>query len=152
MSHSFIVILCIHYWQWTADSSSTFLHFHLTFHHDWIQQPNAPKRALSAYMIFSNEQRVSWQLFRSRVRDEANAERPLLPNAPQQTVKEENPDATFGEMGKLLGARWKEMDENAKKVGFFPFWNSGAGFVMMESWLSFSYFLPLFPSPTALRR
>ncbi|KAK9893524.1 hypothetical protein P389DRAFT_198779 [Cystobasidium minutum MCA 4210] len=52
-------------------------------------KPNAPKRALSAYMIFSNEQR--------------------------QTVKEENPDATFGEMGKLLGARWKEMDDNAKK-------------------------------------
>lgn len=36
----------------------------------------------------------------------------------QQTVKEENPDATFGEMGKLLGARWKEMDDNAKKVGY----------------------------------
>ena len=34
----------------------------------------------------------------------------------QQTVKEENPNATFGEMGKLLGARWKEMDDNAKKV------------------------------------
>lgn len=34
----------------------------------------------------------------------------------QQTVKEENPNATFGEMGKLLGARWKEMDDNAKAV------------------------------------
>jgi hypothetical protein len=33
----------------------------------------------------------------------------------QATVKEENPNATFGEMGKLLGARWKEMDDNAKK-------------------------------------
>lgn len=53
------------------------------------KDPNAPKRALSAYMIFSNEQR--------------------------STVKEENPTASFGEMGKLLGARWKEMDENAKR-------------------------------------
>jgi len=51
----------------------------------------------------------------------------------KQTVKEENPNATFGEMGKLLGARWKEMDDNAKKVSlksytlhlsplFFYFW------------------------------
>jgi len=26
-------------------------------------------------------------------------------------MKEENPDASFGELGKLLGAAWKELDE-----------------------------------------
>ena len=36
----------------------------------------------------------------------------------QPIVKEENPDATFGEMGKLLGAKWKGLDDTAKKVGF----------------------------------
>jgi hypothetical protein len=32
-------------------------------------------------------------------------------------VKEENPDAGFGDMGKLLGAKWKELDASGKKVG-----------------------------------
>jgi hypothetical protein len=31
-------------------------------------------------------------------------------------IKEENPDVSFGETGKLLGAKWKEMDATAKKV------------------------------------
>merc|ERR1711879_839273 len=53
------------------------------------KDPNAPKKAQSAYMIFCNENR------------------PI--------VKEENPDASFGEMGKLLGARWKELSDEGKK-------------------------------------
>ncbi|GAA5822806.1 hypothetical protein JCM5353_003530 [Sporobolomyces roseus] len=48
------------------------------------KDPNAPKRPLSAYMHFSQAKRAE--------------------------VKEENPDVTFGEIGKLLGAKWKEAD------------------------------------------
>ncbi|KAG8215231.1 high mobility group box domain-containing protein [Butyriboletus roseoflavus] len=48
-----------------------------------------PKRALSAYMFFSQD----WR----------------------ERIKSENPDAGFGEVGKLLGAKWKELDEDEKK-------------------------------------
>ncbi|EGN94719.1 hypothetical protein SERLA73DRAFT_187779 [Serpula lacrymans var. lacrymans S7.3] len=48
-----------------------------------------PKRALSAYMFFSQD----WR----------------------ERIKAENPDAGFGEVGKLLGAKWKELDESEKK-------------------------------------
>jgi len=53
------------------------------------KDPNAPKRALSAYMFFSQD----WR----------------------ERIKTENPDASFGEIGKLLGAKWKEMDDSEKK-------------------------------------
>ncbi|EIE79999.1 hypothetical protein G6F46_001817 [Rhizopus delemar] len=53
------------------------------------KDPNAPKRALSAYMFFS----------------QANREK----------VIKENPEAKFGEIGKILGAKWKEMTEEEKK-------------------------------------
>lgn len=53
------------------------------------KDPNAPKKNQSGYMIFCSENRA--------------------------VVKEENPDATFGELGKLLGQKWKELDEAAKK-------------------------------------
>ena len=49
-----------------------------------------PKRPLSAYMFFSQD----WR----------------------ERVKAENPDASLGEIGKLLGARWKELDDEEKKV------------------------------------
>ncbi|GAX76261.1 hypothetical protein CEUSTIGMA_g3705.t1 [Chlamydomonas eustigma] len=54
------------------------------------KDPNAPKGALSAFMYFSNEMRSK--------------------------VKEENPGIAFGEVGKLLGERWKAAtaDEKAK--------------------------------------
>ncbi|KAE9387035.1 hypothetical protein BT96DRAFT_838275, partial [Gymnopus androsaceus JB14] len=48
-----------------------------------------PKRALSAYMFFSQD----WR----------------------ERIKAENPDAGFGEVGKLLGAKWKELDDEEKK-------------------------------------
>ncbi|CCM04137.1 uncharacterized protein FIBRA_06299 [Fibroporia radiculosa] len=53
------------------------------------KDPKAPKRALSAYMFFSQD----WR----------------------ERIKAENPDAGFGEIGKLLGAKWKELDESEKK-------------------------------------
>jgi hypothetical protein len=34
----------------------------------------------------------------------------------RERIKEENPDASFGEVGKLLGAKWKEMSDTEKKV------------------------------------
>lgn len=48
-----------------------------------------PKKALSAYMFFSQAKR--------------------------KEVKEENPDASFGEIGKMLGAAWKEVSDADKK-------------------------------------
>ena len=33
-------------------------------------------------------------------------------------IKTENPDVSFGEVGKLLGAKWKEMTAAEKKVGW----------------------------------
>ncbi|EJU00226.1 Non-histone chromosomal protein 6 [Dacryopinax primogenitus] len=50
---------------------------------------DAPKRGLSAYLIFSNE----WR----------------------DRVKAENPDASFGDVGRLLGAKWKELPDEEKK-------------------------------------
>lgn len=49
----------------------------------------APKRPLSAYMFFSRDQR--------------------------ERTKAENPTASFGEIGRILGATWKEMSESQKK-------------------------------------
>ncbi|GAA5809739.1 hypothetical protein MFLAVUS_003152 [Mucor flavus] len=53
------------------------------------KDPSTPKRGLSAYMFFSQDQR--------------------------STVKEESPDATFGQIGKLLGEKWKAMTDEQKK-------------------------------------
>ncbi|CDS03600.1 hypothetical protein LRAMOSA01002 [Lichtheimia ramosa] len=47
-----------------------------------------PKRGLSAYMFFSQEMRPK--------------------------VKEENPDASFGTLGKILGEKWKAMSDEEK--------------------------------------
>ncbi|WWC67469.1 non-histone chromosomal protein 6 [Kwoniella pini CBS 10737] len=53
------------------------------------KDPNKPKRALSAYMFFVQDYR--------------------------ERIKAENPDATFGDVGKLLGIKWKEMNAGEKK-------------------------------------
>ncbi|KAK9717748.1 Non-histone chromosomal protein 6 [Basidiobolus ranarum] len=53
------------------------------------KDPNAPKRALSAFMFFSQE----WR----------------------EKVKTENPDVSFGQIGKILGEKWNKMDETEKK-------------------------------------
>lgn len=54
------------------------------------KDPNAPKRPLSAYMYYSQAQR--------------------------NATKEANPEATFGELGKIMGAAWKAMSDDQKKV------------------------------------
>lgn len=36
----------------------------------------------------------------------------------RERIKAENPEATFGDVGKLLGIKWREMNENEKKVRF----------------------------------
>ncbi|KAK9470076.1 high mobility group box domain-containing protein [Dipodascopsis tothii] len=52
------------------------------------KDPNAPKRSLSAYMFFANEQRDS--------------------------VRTENPGIAFGQVGKVLGERWKALNAKEK--------------------------------------
>ncbi|KAF2202358.1 hypothetical protein GQ43DRAFT_430817 [Delitschia confertaspora ATCC 74209] len=52
------------------------------------KDPNAPKRGLSAYMFFANEQR--------------------------EKVREENPGIKFGEVGKMLGVKWKALNEKQR--------------------------------------
>lgn len=50
--------------------------------------PNAPKRSLSAYMFFANENR--------------------------DIVRSENPGISFGGVGKLLGEKWKALTPEGK--------------------------------------
>ncbi|ODQ81715.1 hypothetical protein BABINDRAFT_6375 [Babjeviella inositovora NRRL Y-12698] len=52
------------------------------------KDPNAPKRSLSAYMFFANENR--------------------------DIVRAENPGVTFGQLGKLLGEKWKSLTPEDK--------------------------------------
>ncbi|KAK5773840.1 high-mobility group nucleosome-binding protein PWA37_003813 [Arxiozyma heterogenica] len=53
------------------------------------KDPNAPKRALSAYMFFANENR--------------------------DIIKSENPDVSFGQVGKLLGEKWKALSPEERE-------------------------------------
>ena len=50
--------------------------------------PNAPKRAMSAFMMFVRDKR--------------------------EEIKRQNPNASFGEIGKMMGDRWKAMSEDEK--------------------------------------
>ncbi|KAG0255881.1 Non-histone chromosomal protein 6 [Mortierella polycephala] len=49
---------------------------------------NAPKKPMSAYLLFSNE----WR----------------------EKVKAQNPDASFGDLGRLLGEQWREYTDDQK--------------------------------------
>mmetsp|Transcript_22132 Transcript_22132/g.36924 ORF Transcript_22132/g.36924 Transcript_22132/m.36924 type:complete len:93 (-) Transcript_22132:301-579(-) len=53
------------------------------------KDPNAPKRPLAAYMFFCKETR--------------------------DKIKEELPESTFGEIGRILGQRWADADVPTKK-------------------------------------
>ncbi|CCE65723.1 hypothetical protein TPHA_0M01480 [Tetrapisispora phaffii CBS 4417] len=52
------------------------------------KDPNAPKRAMSAYMFFANETR--------------------------DIVRAENPDVSFGQIGRLLGEKWRALTDEDK--------------------------------------
>lgn len=54
------------------------------------KDPLAPKKGLSSYMFFFKENR--------------------------ERIKSENPDAEFGEIGKLIGAEWKALEQTEKAV------------------------------------
>ena len=54
------------------------------------KDPLSPKKGLSSYMFFFKENR--------------------------ERIKSENPEAEFGEIGKLIGAEWKALDEDQKAV------------------------------------
>ncbi|GIK01590.1 non-histone chromosomal protein 6 [Aspergillus viridinutans] len=53
------------------------------------KDPNAPKRGLSAYMFFANDNR--------------------------DKVREENPGISFGQVGKMLGERWKALSDTDRR-------------------------------------
>ena len=53
------------------------------------KDPNAPKRGMTSFMMFSNS-------IRSK-------------------VKEDNPDASFGDIGRMIGAKFKELTPDEKK-------------------------------------
>ncbi|EPY50934.1 high-mobility group non-histone chromatin protein [Schizosaccharomyces cryophilus OY26] len=53
------------------------------------KDPNAPKRNMSAFMFFSITNR--------------------------EKVKNENPDASFGGIGSLLGKKWKELPADKRR-------------------------------------
>ncbi|KAL8837597.1 MAG: hypothetical protein Q9170_002474 [Blastenia crenularia] len=53
------------------------------------KDPNAPKRGLSAYMFFANDNR--------------------------DNVREENPGITFGQVGKVLGEKWKALNTKQRE-------------------------------------
>ena len=54
------------------------------------KEPNAPMRPMSAYMMFVRDKR--------------------------EEVKSQNPNAPFGEIGKLLGNKWKDMTETERET------------------------------------
>lgn len=54
------------------------------------KDPKAPKKNLSAFMIFSNQVR--------------------------NTIKGENPELSFGEIGRKVGEQWKALDDKDKKA------------------------------------
>ncbi|KAF9889061.1 Non-histone chromosomal protein 6 [Aspergillus nanangensis] len=53
------------------------------------KDPNAPKRGLSAYMFFANDNR--------------------------DKVREDNPGITFGQVGKALGEKWKALSDTDRR-------------------------------------
>lgn len=55
-----------------------------------VKDPNAPKKGMSAFMMFSNEQR--------------------------NKIKTDNPEASFGEIGRKVGEAWKALNDKQKQT------------------------------------
>lgn len=55
-----------------------------------LKDPNAPKKGMSAFMLFSNEHR--------------------------NKIKADNPEATFGEIGRKVGEAWKGLSDKQKQT------------------------------------
>ncbi|KAI9771700.1 MAG: Non-histone chromosomal protein 6 [Geoglossum simile] len=77
-----------------------------------MKDPNAPKRGLSAYMFFANEQREN-------VRDENPGITfgTVLPEMAVSTRFARTPTNVYyrlGQVGKVLGERWKALNEKQR--------------------------------------
>jgi hypothetical protein len=55
-----------------------------------VKDPNAPKKGMSAFMVFSNEHR--------------------------NKIKAENPESSFGEIGRKVGEAWKALSDKQKQT------------------------------------
>lgn len=55
-----------------------------------VKDPNAPKKGMSAFMLFSNDQR--------------------------NKIKTDNPELSFGEIGRKVGEAWKALNDKQKQV------------------------------------
>jgi hypothetical protein len=55
-----------------------------------VKDPNAPKKGMSAFMLFSNDQR--------------------------NKIKADNPELSFGEIGRKVGEAWKALSDKQKQV------------------------------------
>lgn len=71
---------------------------------------SAPKRALSAFMFFSNHRRPD--------------------------INKQQPNLKIGDVAKIIGAEWKKLSEEEKKVGyFFKILFSLLTFSLLTKWL-----------------
>ncbi len=73
--------------------------------HAMFIRPKKTKRAPSPYIIFCSEKRPE--------------------------LRAAHPHATFGEMGKMLGQMWAQMDEKAKKVNIIDSWSNSLPLLML---------------------
>jgi hypothetical protein len=84
------------------------------------KNPNAPKRPLSAYMFFSQD-------WRERIKNE-NHDAGFGPSLHCSLSIYALILLSIGEIGKLLGAKWKEMDDEDKKVCHQSFFSCSSFF------------------------
>lgn len=89
LQHHCRVTLCLH--TSLLPSKDAFLVHDALLANPTNPDPNAPKRALSAYMFFANDNRDG--------------------------IRADNPGIAFGQVGKALGEKWKTLTD-AEKVPY----------------------------------